>query len=269
MSKFFKKLISIFLVLAFFASPLLAKENIKFTSQINHSFNVSELPEFITVKTIGETKIQEDLIIPENSVIKAQVLEAQKERRWHVSGYILCKLQSYLPEGAKEEIDISEKNIYVAARRYDAINKKDAAILTTELVLTQAASIVGSCFIIFAPVDIAYFFTKGAIQREKDPNWFKAGVSNAYDNSIFWFWLKGKPIDVEENQQLRLKGIKEKKALKLQNKIKDRKEKLAIKNEEKQIKAQLKQNKEEAKMALKKEKINKKRKDKNILISDK
>lgn len=265
MNKICKKIISFFLVFIFFASPIFAKEKIKFNSQINQNFNVAELPEYITVKTVSEAKIQDDIVIPENAILKAQVLEAQKERRWHVSGYILCKLLSYYTEETKEEIDISDKNIYVAARRYDALDKKEAAILTTEIILTQAASIVGSCFIVFAPVDIAYFFTKGAIQREKNPNWFKAGVSNAYDNSIFWFWLKGKPIDLAENQQVQLKGIKEEKALKLQGKIKNKKEKIAVKNEKKQLKAEYKKDGKKVKAAIKKEE----RQKENLLISDK
>ena len=156
-------------------------------------------------------------------------------------------LNTYLVNEESETVDISDKNIYLIAKKYEAVNKKDAAILTSELVLTQAASIVGSCFIIFAPVDIVYFFTKGSITKEKDPNWFKSGVSCAYDNSICWFWLKGKPLDLKENDSVKLKSVKEKRALKLTKQIEKRNAKQAIKDKKKQAKLEQKQIKKKAK----------------------
>ena len=68
-------------------------------------------------------------------------------------------------------------------------------------------------------LDIGYFFAKGAILRKKDKNWFKAGVKNAYDNSIFWFPQKGKPIELTDNDQVQIKDIKSEKVEKLAEKI--------------------------------------------------
>lgn len=226
----YQKIIAIFLIILITASPISASEKIKFVSKINHEFSLAEMPDTIEIVTSQDISANNELLIPKNSTVTADVMQAQKERRWHKSGYILCKLRNYTKENETVPIDISDKDIYLIGRKYEEINKKDATILGTELVLTQAASIVGSLFIFFAPVDIVYFFTKGAIQREKDPNWFKAGFYNAYDNSIMWFWFKGKPIDLAENDSLQLKSIKEGKALKLTKKIEKRKAKQARKN---------------------------------------
>jgi hypothetical protein len=140
-----------------------------------------------------------------------------------------------MPEG--DEIDISDKDIYFVVRKYESLNKKEAGIIGTELVLTQAASIVASCFIIFAPVDIAYFFTKGAIVRKKNPNWFKSGVMEAYDNSIFWFQLKGKPIELAEGDEIKLQSISKEKAEKINNKIEKRNYKKELKKQKREEKA--------------------------------
>ena len=206
-------------------TPVQASDSIKLISHINQDFDVNDIQPEIKFKTIKKVTILNEITIPQRSVITAETIQAQKERRWHKSGYIICKVKSYITE-YDEFYDISDKNIYLIARKYEPIYKKEASVLATELVLTQAASV-------FAPgVDILYFFTKGAIQREKNPNWFKAGVSNAYDHSICWFWLKGKPINLEKDEKVQLKSIKEKRALKLKTQIERRKEK-QLKREEK------------------------------------
>ncbi len=239
--KIIKKIIIIFLLILLITSPVLAKDSIKLITNIDNEFNLSEIPNEVYFKTQKKTTILTDITIPQRSIITAEVLQAQKERRWHKSGYIVCKLKSYTLEYTNEVIDLSDKNIYIIARKYETINKKEASILATEIVLTQAASF-------FAPgVDILYFFTKGAIQRQKHPNWFKAGVSNAYDNSICWFWLKGKPINLGKNDKVQLKGINEEKAYKLKTQIDHRKAKEVLKEEKIQAKINKKQQKREEK----------------------
>jgi len=177
------------------------------------TIKTTELPDEITFKTREIRKITDELSIPEGASVTLKIINAQRELRWHKSGLILCKLKSYQPELAQEPIDVSDKDIYLVARKYEPIDKKEATIIGVELVLAQGASF-------FAPgVDIAYFFTKGAIQRKKDPNWFKAGVHNAYDNSICWFWLKGKPFELSEGEMVQIKTIKPEKADKLSAKI--------------------------------------------------
>lgn len=200
-----------------------AANKVKFYAGMETDFSTNEeTPKNVEFTVNEDVYINDEITIPTGALVSVHVMQSQKERRWHKSGFFICNLMSYtLPE--EETIDLSEKEIYFIARKYEAINKKEAGILSTEIVLTQAASIVASCFIIFAPVDIAYFFTKGAIIRKKNPNWFKSGVMEAYDNSIFWFQLKGKPIELEQGDGIKLQSVQKNKADKLNKKIEKRK----------------------------------------------
>ena len=269
----FKKILVLFFIFSLVFTPAFAKDNLKMYGNINHEFSTKNIPDEVIVSVTEDNTLPDGTVIPKDSKITCEIMQVQRERRWHKSGYILCKLKSYttaaevaavveeaaeeaVEEKAAEEtpIDLSDKNIYLAIRKYEAINGKNAAILTTEIIITQAASIVGSCFIFFAPVDIAYFFTKGAILREKHHNWFKAGVHDAYDNSIFWFWLKGKPIELDNAQSVKIQNVKEKKAQKLNSQIAKRNAKLALKEEKRQAKSELKNEKLQAKYAKQKAK---------------
>jgi len=288
MRVFCKRFIILFLIFNLIFSPAFARETFKAFGSVDREFSTKKIPSEIVVRIDEDNKLPDGTIIPAGSSIICNIMQVQLERRWHKSGYILCKLKGYIPgvedgavatEETKEEtvtkdktasvgdvaksvaiekvssiVDLSDKNIYMTVRKYENIDGKDAAILTTEIVVTQAAGIVGSCFIFFAPVDIAYFFTKGAIRREKHHNWFKAGVYDAYDNSIFWFGLKGKPIDLEAADKVKIQTISEKKANKLSPKIAKRNKKLAIKNEKKAAKLEAKNQKKLAKWAKEKEK---------------
>ncbi len=224
MRVFLKKFLSVLIILSFVMTPAMAKDKMKLYGNINDDFTLAyqDLPNEISFVLVEARKVREDITIPEGSNVTLEVVDARRELRWHVSGIILCKLKNYTPENSKTPIDLSDENIYLVVRKYEPIKGKEAGILTTEIILTQAAGIVGSCFIFFAPVDVAYFFTKGAIKREKDPNWFKAGVKDAYDNSIFWFQLKGKPIELKENDSVSVKEITPQKAQKLEKRIEKR-----------------------------------------------
>ena len=253
MRAFLKKSLILFLVCIMTFAPAMAKDNLKLYGNINHEFSFQSLPDTVKIRTSEEYVLPDGTVIPQNAVVESKILQVQRERRWHKSGYILCKLQSYQLDEA-EPVDLSDKNLYFAVRKYQKIDSKEAAILTTEIVLTQAAGIVGSCFIFFAPVDIAYFFTKGAIKREKHHNWFKAGVHDAYDNSICWFWLKGKPIELEESESVKFQSVPEKKAIKLESQISKRNAKWAIKEEKKRVKAEKKEAKRQLKLGKLREK---------------
>lgn len=203
------------LVIMFFSGDVLAKNKVNMHADISDAFtiNYKDLPDEIKFRTTKDETIKGVVSIPQNSLITMEVVRAQRQLRWHKSGLILCKLKNYIPEGTDSIVDVSDKEIYVAIRKYEKINKKEAFIIGTELVLAQGASF-------FAPgVDIGYFFIKGAIQKKKDPNWFKAGVHNAYDNSIFWFCQKGKSIELTEGDQVKIKDIKPKKVEKMISKI--------------------------------------------------
>ena len=154
--------------------------------------------------------MNDNVIFAENSEVTADIIDTQRELRWHKSAYILCKLKSYQQTEDSEKIDISNENIYMVAKKY---------ITGTEIVTTTAASFV------IPGVDVVYFFTKGAIQREKNHNWFKAGVSNAYDNSIFGFVLKGQDIEIDPDGVLKLKEISAERAEKLETKMAKRRAK--------------------------------------------
>jgi len=213
-----KKIICTILLFLVIAPCTLAKEKVKARASVQSDFILKENTKDIVFITYKDIKIDENTLIPSNSVIYAENIQAQRERRWHKSGYIVCKLMKYsLSQFDDETIDISDKDIYFVARKYEKVYKKEASIIATEIILSQGASF-------FAPgVDILYFFTKGAIQREKNPNWFKAGVSNAYENSICWFWLKGKEINLSQGNEIDLKKIEKDRAEKLTSQISKRK----------------------------------------------
>ena len=249
-----KKVIAIFLIFVITCFPVLAADKIKFYADMQTEFSDLLQPEEVEFLIPEDVIINEEITIPAGAAVKAGILQSQKERRWHKSGFFVCRLISYSVD-EEEPVDLTEHEIHFVARKYEAINKKDASILGAEIILTQAASIVGSCFIFFAPVDIAYFFTKGAISKKKHPNWFRSGVMEAYDNSIFWFQLKGKPIELAEGDEIKLKSVTKEKAEKMTAKISKRKAKKAARQEKRDAKKAVKQEKREAKEALKLEKL--------------
>ena len=236
-----KKVIVIILAFIIVTLPACAKTKVNMHANITSDFSTQNIPDEIEVKTIKKVKISDDITIPQRSIITAEVFQTRKERRWHKSGFIIFKVKSYLTDTSDVPVDISDKEIYLIARKYEKVDKKEVAIISTEILLTQAASF-------FAPgVDILYFFTKGAIKRDRHPNWFKAGVSNAYTNSICWFWLKGKPIELTGGEEIKIKDINKEKA----DKIKAQCTKIEKRQE---LKAQKKAAKQELKAARKAEK---------------
>ena len=222
--------------------PVSAKNTVRAQARMTSDYSIGEnAPIEIKFMPGRQVNFGRGVIVQSKSIITAEVYQAQKEKRWHRSGFVICKLISYTKPDSEEEIDISNRDIYMVARKYEPINTKEAAILSTELTTTTIASV-------FLPgADIAYFFTKGAIQREKHPNWFKAGVSNAYDNSICWFWLKGKPIDVQSGDEIRLVSIKKTRARKIKAKADKKTAKQEKKIAKKTIKKELKAAKKETK----------------------
>ena len=228
-----KKFLSLILIVLLCINPVFAADSVKFHANMQTEFlENAENYDNIRFVNNSDVKINDEITIPAEAVIEARVHQFQTEKRWHKSGYIICSLINYT---LNDDIivDLSDEEIYFIARKYEALDKKEASIIGTELVLTQAASIVASCFIIFAPIDIAYFFTKGAIKRKKNPNWFKSGVMEAYDNSIFWFQLKGKPIDLAEGDNIKLKSLSKQKADKMSAKIEKNKAKKLAKYKKK------------------------------------
>ena len=245
MRALFRKIAVFIIVFSFILMPVYSKNSLKIHAGATTDFNMQEIPKELNFITIKSRSFSEDVTIPENSSITVEVIKVQKELRWHKSGYILCKLKNYTPDGISTPIDVSEKDIYLVIRKYEEVDGKEATLIGLELVVMQGASF-------FAPgADIGYYFIKGAIQKDKDRNWWKAGVHNAYENSICWFWLKGKPITMQEDDQVIIKGIEEKKAQKLSAKIDKRNLKEAKKIAKKELKQQRKNEKQELKLAKK------------------
>jgi len=142
----------------------------------------------------------EELKIPENSIVKAQVSLTKNEQRLKRNGYIICKLLGY-NDSDKEYIDISNKNIYVTVRKYTPLDKKEFAIGGVETVATAAAS-----HFIMPGAGAAYYFTKGAVQNKED-NRLKSGVESAYENSFLSYISKGEPLILNEGDEIVIKSI--------------------------------------------------------------
>lgn len=165
--------------------------------------------QIIYLKTEGDSELKNIAYLPEKAMIKAEVCLVQKEKRWHKHAYALLRLIEFVPDESDESVNLYDDNLYLVARRYIPVDFPDAAGTGIELGATTAASFF------FPGIDIAYYFAKGAIKRDNNPNWFKSGVSEAYDNSIFWFIQKGRTIKLEEEAEVQLKTISSRKVNKL------------------------------------------------------
>lgn len=242
-----RKLVLLLLILCIINLPVLAKSKIKLIGNVKDGFSAKyiNLPDSISFKVAEAQTIPNFISIPEDSLITLKVIRVQRERRWHKSGFILCKLLSYTPEEQEVAIDVSDKNIYLTVRKYEAVDKKEATLVATELIIMQGASFFAPCS------DLGYYFIKGAILRERDPNWFKAGVYTAYENSVCWFYLKGKPIELTYGEQVDINDVPNKKVEKLISKIDKRKIKQIKKSERKISKIEQKRLKKDIKIAQK------------------
>lgn len=218
MRVYLKKLFTTLIILIFVLTPAFAEDNIKMLVDVDTDFNLHSqtLPEEISFVVAKTEMIPDIIIIPEDSKVTVEIINAEVERRWHKSGFIIGKMKNYQPDGIEEPIDITDKNLYVLIRKYEPINKKEAWILGTEIVVMSGASF-------FAPgVDVGYFFLKGLITGKEHPNRFVSGVHSAYENSICWFWLKGKPIELPVDSLATAKGISAEKVKKLVPKVEKR-----------------------------------------------
>jgi len=210
------KYIALALILAYTVVPTQALQQ-KQIATVQEQIEIDGMPKGISFVNNTELRLLNgEEIIPEGSTIYAHVVDTQGERRWHKSGFVICNLRGYEKNGRYHDVD---NNIYMVGRKYEPIDKKEAAKTAAEITATTAAGII------VPGADIAYYFTKGMIKKKEDCTRFKSGISTAYENSIFWFWLKGKPLDLEDNASLSFKEITKDEAKELQEKIKLRKEK--------------------------------------------
>lgn len=192
-----KKIITLFLVVILFATPAFAVKGVKFIVTSCCDFDPDKvIDKYMQFKTTTNIEFDENLKIPIDSTITVLLESSTKEKRFHKSGYFKCKLIKYTQDG--EEIDASSKNMDIIGRRYDKVDGKEAAKTGAELATTTAAAFI------IPGIDIAYYFVKGAIQNEKAETRLKSGVHNAYDNSILWVFLKGKPIIFNKGDTVKL-----------------------------------------------------------------
>lgn len=229
MRSFLRKIFLLVIIFSLFLSPVLAKDTIKMLADMNSSFDfhLQEIPDEISFVAVKAQTIPNIVTIPEDSTVTLEVINAEKERRWHKSGFIIGRLKTYCPKGVEIPVDVYDKGIYLVVRKYEEINPKEAVFFTLEYIVMSGASF-------FVPgVDIGYYFLKGLIMGENDPNRFKSGVHNAYNNSICWLWLKGKSIELVPDELISVKSINEVKALKLSSKVDKRNLKRNIKSNNK------------------------------------
>ena len=211
MLEFLKKSLILSIVFVMTFSSVSAKGKIKMLGDVDTDFtmHIQDYPEEISFVVAKTRTIPDVITIPEDSRVVVNIIDAEVERRWHKSGIIIGKMKSYCPEGVETPIDVWDKDIYLVIRRYEPIDKKEAWIIGTEIVVMSGASF-------FAPgVDVGYFFLKGLIMGNKHKNRFVSGVHNAYDNSIFFFFFKGKPIELQKDDLAAVKSVSKEKAEKL------------------------------------------------------
>ena len=229
--------------------PADAEKKIKFVANINNEVHADIFPEeiqFIPVNSKNNKKLK----IQGEEIINAQVLEVQAERRFHRHGFIVLNVDS-VNLLTDSKLDLTDEHIFFKANKYEKIYPKIIVLRSIEFIATTAASFI------IPGVDIVYYFIRGVIKGKPNTNRLKAGVSFAYDNSICWIWLKGRTIDLAENDSIILKEINEEKAYKLKGQIENRK----LRKQEKQQKKQEKEDKKRLKKEQKKENRNKKEKE--------
>lgn len=180
--------------------------------------NIAQDTETVTFKISQDLILSNGTVIPKNSIIIVDILDIQNARRWHKSAFLVSKLRGYSINEETNAINKENDDIYLVIRKYEELNKKELGKTAVEVGTTTAVSF-------FIPgIDIAYYFTKGAIKNDNGSNRFTSGISTAYENSIFWFWLKGKSLDLDENVSIKLQEVSAQRAEKLLSDIDKRKE---------------------------------------------
>lgn len=95
------------------------------------------------------------------SIIKLNVFDVRAEKRFHKSGYFRGCIISYQIPSEKEVYFLDGEQVCFLGKKYEAIDKVEAAVNSAEFAATTAAGFMmpGS--------DIIYYFTRGAIQNKK------------------------------------------------------------------------------------------------------
>lgn len=191
-----KKILVLFFCFVYISVPAFAAKGVKFLVESCCDFNPEHIAATqLTFKTDSEVEFDENLTIPEDSLLTARFISSTREKRFHKNGFFTCKLIKYTNKDG-EEIYVKDRNLKMIGKRYEKIDGVEAAETGAEFTATTVAGFL------LPGVDIAYYFVKGAIQNTKADTRFKSGVHNAYDNSIMWVFLKGKPITFSKGDSL-------------------------------------------------------------------
>ena len=223
----------LFLMITLFAMlPCFAKNPVNINARVCHEVSVYKDTPSVVEFVLDEPMEVSFLQIPKDSIVKARVMEFYQEKRFHKHAFVICKLISYGND--IEQTNVENLNLYLYLRKHEPVSAKEATITASEFVVTTGASL-------FAPgVDVGYYFIKGAILREKHPNWFKAGVSNYWDNSIFWLFEKGKKLDLIAGDEIKLIYMPELKARDKCAKVAYKKHKKYFRQEKKLVRSEIK-----------------------------
>ena len=208
-----KKILVYIFIFCIFVQPVLANDKTKTIGQMQNELTTETIGKSISLSLITPWCIDETTNIPQDSTINIYIENSSKEKRFHRSGFFLGKIISYTEPNSNSTTNLEKNNILVVGRKYEAVKGSEVAKTGTEITATTIAGFIipGS--------DIVYYFTKGAIKNEAGTR-FKSGVHCAYDNSIFWFILKGKPINLQKGDFVILKSPK-KSELKLLNDVEE------------------------------------------------
>lgn len=207
-----KKIIAVILMLMITFMPVSAEDFPKIVATMNSEFRIAKKTENIEFTLNEDLYIDENTTIPKYSKVNAEIYKSQVEKRLHKSGYFICILKNYITEDSQYN-DISKKGIYLIGRKHEPLDPVDIATTGAEF---TTMTLVG---ILIPGSDIAYYFVRGAVQRNKHHNWFKSGVSNAYDNSVFWLFEKGKPINLKSEDEISIMQITKEDAEEIKNEM--------------------------------------------------
>jgi len=185
----FKRLFITF-IMVFALGVAYASDGVKFRAEMLCDFDPDNIAQVsVKFKPLSDVSYS-DIELPTNSTVTVSVISTQSEKRFHKSGFFRFNIDSCESNGTC--VKIYNPNVVGVGKKYDQIDKKEAAKTGAELTTTTVAGFM------LPGVDLAYYFVKGAIQNEKADTRFKSGIHNAYDNSVFWFFMKGKPISLKQ-----------------------------------------------------------------------
>ena len=180
--------------MALFMQPAFSVEVLKVESLSN--FSTQNPPEYISLKAMSNVTLDENIIIPEGSIVKARLTDVKKPKRLKRNATFSVIPVSYTDEKGNE-IEITEEYIGKFSPKFE-IDKADLA--------KNAALTVGDYFV--KGVSLGYHAVEGAVKNEEG-NRLKSSAVSVYDNSPFSYIKKGNELEIKEHDlfSLRFKDV--------------------------------------------------------------